>query len=208
MARHQRMPTLEAGYTYAVVPCLPKQFACNEEESIYSSLGILYRKVGRLDDSITVLEKQLELRPNYHWAHFNLAKSYLLKGNAEQALEEIKENPSNEYRQVGLVMVYSTLGREAEARSAQEYLISEYGEHNPTWVAETFSWRRENDQAFEWLEKAYTQKDYGLAYLLANSVFENLREDPRWEELLQKLDLFEHWQKMLPEYGGPIKTMD
>jgi hypothetical protein len=35
MARHQRMPTLEAGYTYAVVPCLPEQIACNEEESIY-----------------------------------------------------------------------------------------------------------------------------------------------------------------------------
>jgi hypothetical protein len=29
------MPTLEAGYTYAVVPCLPEQIACNEEESIY-----------------------------------------------------------------------------------------------------------------------------------------------------------------------------
>ena len=37
MARHQRMPTLEAGYTYAVVPCLPEQIACNEEESIYGS---------------------------------------------------------------------------------------------------------------------------------------------------------------------------
>lgn len=39
MARHQRMPTLEAGYKYAVVPCLPDQFACNKEESIYG-----YRK--------------------------------------------------------------------------------------------------------------------------------------------------------------------
>jgi hypothetical protein len=31
----QRMPTKEAEYTYAVVPCLPNQIACNEEESIY-----------------------------------------------------------------------------------------------------------------------------------------------------------------------------
>jgi len=176
--------------------------------SVYSSLGILYRKVGRFDDSISILEKQLELRPRYHWAHFNIGKSYLLKGDAEQALVEIKKNPSNVYREVGLVLAYSTLGREAEARTALDYLISEYGEQNPTWVAETYVWRGEKDQAFEWLEKAYTQKDIGLAYLLPNSVFENLRDDSRWEELLQKLDLLEHWQKMPPEYGGPVKPVD
>ncbi len=41
MARHQRMPTQEAGYTYAVVPCLPKQIACNEKESIYGYSGMV-----------------------------------------------------------------------------------------------------------------------------------------------------------------------
>ncbi len=36
MARHQRMPTQEAGYTYAVVPCAPSiSLLANEEESIY-----------------------------------------------------------------------------------------------------------------------------------------------------------------------------
>jgi len=35
MARHQRMPTLKAGYTYAVVPTLINQSTCIEEESIY-----------------------------------------------------------------------------------------------------------------------------------------------------------------------------
>jgi TolB-like protein len=176
--------------------------------SVYSSLGILYRKVGRFDDSIAVFEKQIELRPRYHWAYFNLGKSYLLKGDSEQALVEIDKNPPNVYREVGMVLAYSALGREAEARTALDYLISEYGEQNPAWVAKAYSWRGEKDQAFEWLEKAYTQKDVGLAFLLASSVFESLRDDPRWEELLQKLDLLEYWQKMPPEYGGPIKTVD
>jgi len=52
MARHQRMPTLEAGYTYAVVPYLPKQIACDEEESIYGHqqpiLSLLKIKVIRV----------------------------------------------------------------------------------------------------------------------------------------------------------------
>ena len=35
MARHQRMPTEEAGYTYAVVPTAIDRLLANEEESIY-----------------------------------------------------------------------------------------------------------------------------------------------------------------------------
>ena len=35
MARHQRMPTEEAGYTYAVEPTAIDRLLANEEESIY-----------------------------------------------------------------------------------------------------------------------------------------------------------------------------
>jgi len=35
MARHQRMPTEEAGYTYAVEPAATDRLLANEEESIY-----------------------------------------------------------------------------------------------------------------------------------------------------------------------------
>jgi tetratricopeptide (TPR) repeat protein len=169
----------------------------------YSSLGILYWEVGRFDDAIAIFEKQIELRPHYHWAYFNLGKSYLLKGDAARALVEIEKNPSNVYRDLGLVLAYSTLGREAEAQSALESLVSEYREQSPAWIAEAHSWRGERDQAFEWLEKAFMQKDVGLAYLLGNNFFESLWDDPRWVELLQKLDLLEYWQEMPPEYGGP-----
>ena len=38
MARHQRMPPLEAGYTYAVEPAATNRLLANEEESIYGHL--------------------------------------------------------------------------------------------------------------------------------------------------------------------------
>jgi adenylate cyclase len=173
--------------------------------SIHSSLGILYRKTHRLDDSIAILEKQIELKPQYHWAHFNLGKSYLFRGDAARALEEVEKNPFNVYRDVGLVLAYTTLGREAEAQAVLQRLVNQEGEQNPVWVAEAYAWRDERDAAFEWLEKGFAQKDVGLAYLLGNTVFESLWDDPRWGAFLQKLDLLEHWKAMLPEYGGPIK---
>ena len=173
--------------------------------STYSSLGILYRKTRRLDDAIEMFSKQIELRPQYHWAHLNLGKVYLFKGDATQALREIEKNPPNIYRELGLVMAYSTLGREAEAQVILQKMVMERGEQNPAWIAEAFAWRGENDLAFEWLEKAYVQKDIGLAYILNSRVLEALSDDPRWVELLRKLDLLGYWQAMPVAYGGPAK---
>ncbi len=172
----------------------------------YTSLGILFRKVRRLDDAIAMLRRQIELRPNYYWVRFNLSKAYLFSGDAAQALVEIEKNPSNVYREVGLVMVYSTLGRETEAQEVLQRLVAQEGEQNSFWIAETFAWRGEKDQAFEWLEKAYIQKDIELSYLLVNYVFESLQDDPRWVELLDKLNLLEYWRAMPLEYGGPTKS--
>jgi TolB-like protein/cytochrome c-type biogenesis protein CcmH/NrfG len=171
--------------------------------SAYSSVGICNRKVGRFDVAITIFEQQIELRPRYHWAYFNIGKAYLFKGDAETALAQIEKNPSNVYREVGLVLAYTTLGREEEAQAALQRLVADYGEQFPNWVAEAYSWRGDSDRAFEWLGKAYQQRDIGLSYLLGNKVFERLWGDPRWLDLLKKLKLYKHWLDMSPEYGGP-----
>ncbi len=173
--------------------------------SAYSALGIAYVRVHRYDDAIEIFDKQAALKPDYYWAYFNLGKSYLFKGNAEQALLEIKKNPENMYRNAGLVMAYSTLGREAEAEEALKTLVFEYGKQNPVWIAEVYSWRGQKDEAFEWLEKAFMQRSAGLSYLLGNNVYYPLTDDSRWAELLKKINLLEYWKAMPPEYGGPTK---
>ncbi len=176
--------------------------------SAHSALGLAYTKVHRYDEAIVIFEKQAELKPDYHWAYFNLGKTYLFRGDAEQALLEIKKNPENVFRNAGLVMAYSTLGLEAEAEEALKRLVSEYGTQNPIWIAEAYSWRGQKDEAFEWLEKAFMQGEFGLSYMLGNNVYYSLTGDPRWVGLLKKMNLLEYWQAMPPEYGGPTKAPD
>ncbi|MEE9596570.1 MAG: hypothetical protein V3V96_07310, partial [Acidiferrobacterales bacterium] len=173
--------------------------------SAHSALGLGYTRVHRYDEAIEIFEKQVELKPDYYWAYFNLGKSYLFKGDAEQALLEIKKNPENMFRNAGLVMAYSTLGREAEAEEALKRLVFEYGTQNPVWIAEVYSWRGQKDEAFEWLDKAFMQRSIGLSVMLGNNVYDSLRDDPRWVGLLKKMNLLEYWQAMPPEYGGPTK---
>ena len=46
------------------------------------------------------------------------------------------------------------------------------------------------DSAFEWLERAYAQRDGGLpAGLMTDQLLISLHSDPRWEAFLKKMKL-------------------
>ena len=46
----------------------------------------------------------------------------------------------------------------------------------------------EMDQAVEWLEKAYEERSYSLAFLKANPMWDALRSHPRFQDLLRRLN--------------------
>jgi TolB-like protein/Tfp pilus assembly protein PilF len=172
--------------------------------SLHSSLGIAYTKLHRYDEAIELFSKQLEINPDYHWSHGNKGKAYLFQGDAERALIEIQKNPENIFKASSLPVVYHSLGRAAESDAALQSLISEYSlEGSSYFVATVYSWRGENDKAFEWLEKAYQANDTGIAYMLSENLFVPLLDDPRWPEFLEKVGLLEYWLAMPAEYGGP-----
>lgn len=57
-------------------------------------------------------------------------------------------------------------------------------------IAQVYAFREEVDTAFEWLERAYDQRDPALATLLKSDVLlTNLHGDPRWTALLEKMGL-------------------
>ncbi len=47
----------------------------------------------------------------------------------------------------------------------------------------------EDDQAFEWLERAYEERSSRLVYLKVDPPLDNLRPDPRFEDLLRRVRL-------------------
>ncbi len=51
-----------------------------------------------------------------------------------------------------------------------------------------YAFRGEVDKAFEGLERAYDQRDPGLAWI-RSMLLANLHDDPRWAAFLEKLGL-------------------
>ena len=56
-------------------------------------------------------------------------------------------------------------------------------------IAMNYAARRDVDNAFLWLQRAYAQRDSGLAFLKSSWIYESLHGDTRWRAFLQKMGL-------------------
>jgi len=54
-------------------------------------------------------------------------------------------------------------------------------------VAEVYAMRGEADLSFVWLERAYEQRDTGIAEVKVEPHFRSLHRDPRWTAFLRKM---------------------
>ena len=54
-------------------------------------------------------------------------------------------------------------------------------------IAEVYAFRGEIDNAFEWLDKSYENRDSGMVLMMLDPVLVNLHDDPRWEPFLDKM---------------------
>jgi tetratricopeptide (TPR) repeat protein len=89
----------------------------------------------------------------------------------------------------GVAMAQHSLGRAAESQAALDKLIALHQRESAYQVAEVYAWRGERDRAFEWLERAYAQRDTGLSHVTYDPALRGLREDPRYRTFLRKLKL-------------------
>jgi serine/threonine-protein kinase len=55
-------------------------------------------------------------------------------------------------------------------------------------IAEVHAYRGEKDQAFTWLERAYSQRDFSLTILKCDPLLNNSKSDARYNALLRKLN--------------------
>jgi hypothetical protein len=62
--------------------------------------------------------------------------------------------------------------------------------HESTYgIAQVYAFRNQSDEAFEWLDRAYAQRNTGLISTKVNPLLQSLHKDPRFAAFLKKLNL-------------------
>jgi tetratricopeptide (TPR) repeat protein len=143
----------------------------------------------RLDDATASFERALDLAPAAGLNHAFVAITRLMQGNAQELLPIAQLESHGVFRNLALAMIHHALGHAAESDAALKVIVDEFGWTAAYQVAEAYAYRKEIDKAFEWLDRAYDQRDPGVTYSAADVILRPLHADPRWSAFLRRLKL-------------------
>jgi eukaryotic-like serine/threonine-protein kinase len=146
----------------------------------------------RYDEALSQLHKTLDLEPRFWPAHLYIGKTLAERGQFQEAIEELKKAgdfTAEPYATIGYV--YGRMGRGVDARKVIADLQeqSKKGYVAPTNFAKIYIGLGDKDQAFTWLEKGYQQHDFWLSFLKGDPIFDSLRSDPRFPDLVRRIGL-------------------
>jgi TolB-like protein/class 3 adenylate cyclase/Flp pilus assembly protein TadD len=157
--------------------------------SFASMIDLAY---GRFDDAIAEGRRTQLLDPNYFYQGSELAAAYCEKGMFAEALELYKKaGEVTGVPQPGLAITYAKIGRRNEAErvfnEVKTFVATHYvaGEA----IASICVALKDNDSAFQWLERAYQEHSGSLHGIAVRRAFRPLYSDPRFADLLKRIGL-------------------
>jgi serine/threonine protein kinase/TolB-like protein/Tfp pilus assembly protein PilF len=137
------------------------------------------------------LERALALSPEDYATHMALGQLDMLQGRLPEADAEFRKQGNEAGARMGDAMVQHARGHERESQQALRELIAKHAKDMAYQVGDVYAWRGERGQAFEWLERAYQQRDSGLNGVAYDPLLIGLHDDPRYDALLKRLQLSE-----------------
>ena len=156
---------------------------------IQTGLAVAYSGTGQFDQSLEILRRVREMEPGRSGTHYRFGRHFLRTGKFSEALEEFKLETFDFLSVSGQALALDKLGKTAESQSQLNLLITAIGESASYQIAQVYAQREDADSAMTWLERGFVIRDPGLVYLKSDSTFDPLRDDPRFQALLKKMNL-------------------
>ena len=144
--------------------------------------------------AITQLHEALDLFPNDPMALSRLGRNYEQKGMFTEAIGEAERavtlSPDFIEHLWMLGHAYAVAGKTAEARKVLDDLhaLAKKQYVLPFGFAVIHTGLGENDEALEWLERAYQDGNGWMAFLQVVPWLDPLRSDPRFQDLLRRMN--------------------
>jgi TolB-like protein/DNA-binding winged helix-turn-helix (wHTH) protein/Tfp pilus assembly protein PilF len=155
--------------------------------------GAIFYNSGQYDRAIEQFRAVREMDPNFGRANL-IVESYEEKGMFSEALADIGKHRSPDkdpWVLAELAGIYGSIGQPAQAQ---------------LWMTKLEAWNRrqplspaafvrptigmgDKEKALQWLEKAYAQHDNSMVTLKVDPLYQPLRGDPRFQNLLSKVGL-------------------
>ena len=152
-----------------------------------SDVGWVYLMARRYDDAIAQIERTLDLEPTFGSALVCLERAYLLKGQSREALESLSKQLGDSAAQFEREDPAEAINSLYRKRFEKTMTSIKTGLLSPYNVAMICIAAGERDRSFEFLEKAYVERDPMLVAAGTDPMFDVLRADPRFADLIRRI---------------------
>jgi len=157
-------------------------------------LGFELYLARRYDEAIAELHKCLDLDSSYWPADYPLAQALEQQRRFAEAVATLKAaraiEDSSLVLNAELVRAYALWGRKAEAQQSLEELLSrsKHSYVSGYILATVYTALGDKSQAFAQLQQSYQQRSFFLALIKVDPEIDSLRSDPRFQDLLQRMN--------------------
>jgi tetratricopeptide (TPR) repeat protein len=155
--------------------------------------GMMLHRARRYDEAIEQCQRALEIEPNYPNALWFLSLSLEQTGRLTESVAQLEKavrlSPVPLFRAL-LGRAYALVGERKKAEDILEELksLSQRQYVSPFDIAVVYAGLKDPDSAFQWFEAAYQQRVFRIIELVL-PMFDTLRSDTRWQDLVRRIGL-------------------
>ena len=154
-----------------------------------------YYRRRQYDQAIEVYQNNIKLGVFGIYAHWDLGHAYAAAGRHDDAIREFAEMMRMlAFRETANAMDRALMKQGYKAAYREWALALEHADADGTFVPPAFiafvhGLSGQKDRAFAWLEKAYQVRDGNLTDLNSDPIWDALRSDPRFKDLVKRVGL-------------------
>ena len=159
------------------------------------NVGRIFYFARRYDESLAELRRALEMDQNFVRTHGYLEYVYSMKGMNDEAFAEHLKTDAlsgvNLERIAALKNAYAAAGFKAVWRKELEFALEDAKTRyvTPITMALLYANVGDKDRALKLLNQSYEERDGSLVYLNVDPHWDELRADPRFQDLLRRIGL-------------------
>jgi TolB-like protein/DNA-binding winged helix-turn-helix (wHTH) protein len=170
---------------------------------INNFMGMTYMFAGDYDKSYQQFQHTIAMDPTFPLAHEYFSSLLKMMGRFEEGIKEHEKSEVLSGASPEDAAAEATIMRQAFKEGGEKALWEKNLElllptlkqpdgelSEPGLVASVYALAGDKDNAFEWLDKAYAERDgEDITLLKCDPTFQNLRSDPRFADLLRRMGL-------------------
>jgi tetratricopeptide (TPR) repeat protein len=145
----------------------------------------------RFDEALSMSKKGMEVDPEHpRWTSL-IPRIYLAQGKFAEAIHETEQRLAGEElkRSSTLGYAYARTGRRREAEMILDAALYRAGKPSNAAIAIIYTGLDDKEHALDWLEKAYQERDTIMTHLKVDPLFDSLRSQARFQELIHRMHL-------------------